>query len=432
MAKQSSLSKSERLLVILVAAFVALMLAFACWIQANNDMPVINVPAPATATPDHKALDCYLRAYNAVVPYNIPTTNGPFTLTFDGLSSRNALQQKLGGGPGIAASQGKRQNGIPPQPSLAELRELVRLNEPAFAAARTGFKYDYRIAPVRSFYGYNPEFSKLHTIARNLALAAEVKRISGDWNGAATDALDAMRLGSDMPRGAPLFGTLVGVALQTSGRNVLEDTFDHLDAAHARAAARRLEEMDLRHTPFADVLQEEKWCFLAGLQEVFRKAHWQPYLGVGPPTFANIAKALTTSKRQIVTDFTRYTDAAITRARLPYANAGPEPPSPNDVFIQDWVRMYARARVRDAECQAKNDLLMLEFALRAYRLEHGNYPAALEQLAPGHLQAIPTDPFGAGEILKYQRTTNGYTLYSNGPNGKDDHGTVDDIVVKKP
>ncbi len=94
------------------------------------------------------------------------------------------------------------------------------------------------------------------------------------------------------------------------------------------------------------------------------------------------------------------------------------------------IPIYHKPRLRDAECQAKTELFMLEFALRAYRLEHGNYPATLNKLVPGYLQSIPLDPYSAGEPLHYQQIGQGYILYTNGPNGKDDHGSNDDIVVK--
>ncbi len=142
-------------------------------------------------------------------------------------------------------------------------------------------------------------------------------------------------------------------------------------------------------------------------------------------------KAYTASKGRILSDYTRYADAAIARARLPYAKAGADPPLPNYDFAREIAPVFRQAREKDAENQAENDLLMLEFALHAYHLEHGSYPDTLGKLAPGFLRTIPADPFGAGEIVKYQRKGEGYMLYSNGPNGKDDHGTYDDIVVNK-
>jgi hypothetical protein len=69
-----------------------------------------------------------------------------------------------------------------------------------------------------------------------------------------------------------------------------------------------------------------------------------------------------------------------------------------------------------------NRLLATTLALRAYRLDHGAYPASLETLAPKYLPSVPQDPFGSG-ALRYRLTSSGYSLYSVGPDGKDDGGT---------
>ncbi len=273
-------------------------------------------------------------------------------------------------------------------------------------------------------------------MARFLAIDARIKRLSGDWQGSANDGLDCIRFGSDIPHGSPLIGMLVGIAIAGIGQDSVAQTIDHLDAAQARAAARRLEDVDRRQTAFADVLQEEEWGTQASLLELFQSTDWRQTLTriLGNQSFFITARMYTTSKRQFLDDYTHYTDAEIATAKLPYATAlaVPAPPLPNDLFTRSLVSIYSKAREKDAECQAKNDLLMLEFALHAYRLEHGSYPVTLEKLTPVYLESIPSDPFGTGESLHYQRTGKGYKLYSCGPNGKDDHGSIDDIVVKKP
>jgi hypothetical protein len=65
-------------------------------------------------------------------------------------------------------------------------------------------------------------------------------------------------------------------------------------------------------------------------------------------------------------------------------------------------------------------------ALELYRRAHGAYPADLATLAPSYLPALPEDPF-SGDPLVYRVETEGYTLYSVGPNKVDDGG-----VSEKP
>ncbi len=70
----------------------------------------------------------------------------------------------------------------------------------------------------------------------------------------------------------------------------------------------------------------------------------------------------------------------------------------------------------------ENALLLTLLALRAYKLEHGIYPATLSALAPSYLKAVPNDPFALSGPLSYSRTASGFLLYSVGPDGKNDGG----------
>jgi hypothetical protein len=65
--------------------------------------------------------------------------------------------------------------------------------------------------------------------------------------------------------------------------------------------------------------------------------------------------------------------------------------------------------------------LHVAFALAAYRKDAGKYPAALGDLAPTYLAAIPGDVF-SGKPLIYKPGDAGYLFYSLGTNGKDDEG----------
>jgi hypothetical protein len=87
--------------------------------------------------------------------------------------------------------------------------------------------------------------------------------------------------------------------------------------------------------------------------------------------------------------------------------------------------------------QVQRDLYVA-FALAAYRLDTGRYPAKLEELAPKYLAEVPGDLF-SGQALVYRPAENGYLFYSVGVNGKDDGGRQadddppgDDVRVRMP
>ena len=84
--------------------------------------------------------------------------------------------------------------------------------------------------------------------------------------------------------------------------------------------------------------------------------------------------------------------------------------------------------VKFARGQSDLNLARTAIALERYRLAHGNFPEALDALAPPFLEKIPHDVIG-GQPLKYRRTADGqFILYSVGWNETDDGGAV---VFKK-
>jgi len=80
--------------------------------------------------------------------------------------------------------------------------------------------------------------------------------------------------------------------------------------------------------------------------------------------------------------------------------------------------------VKFARAQSSLDLARTAIALERYRLAHGEYPEALDALAPQFMDKVPHDIIG-GQPLHYQRTSDGqFVLYSVGWNGIDDGGVV--------
>lgn len=60
-------------------------------------------------------------------------------------------------------------------------------------------------------------------------------------------------------------------------------------------------------------------------------------------------------------------------------------------------------------------------AIERYRIAHQQLPAALQDLVPAYLEAVPLDPFD-GEPLRYKKLAPGYVVYSVGDDLSDDGG----------
>ncbi|QDV72832.1 Bacterial type II secretion system protein G [Botrimarina mediterranea] len=71
---------------------------------------------------------------------------------------------------------------------------------------------------------------------------------------------------------------------------------------------------------------------------------------------------------------------------------------------------------------ARQRLTLLAAALKLHQLRHGEYPDALDALAPDPLAEIPLDPF-TNEPFVYERRDEGFAIWSLGRNGVDDGGS---------
>ena len=78
--------------------------------------------------------------------------------------------------------------------------------------------------------------------------------------------------------------------------------------------------------------------------------------------------------------------------------------------------------------ETMDDLNRVALALAAFRLDHGQYPATLDELTPRYLDALPPDRY-TGDPLRYRllpvngERAAGYSVYSVGRDLEDDGGT---------
>jgi hypothetical protein len=96
------------------------------------------------------------------------------------------------------------------------------------------------------------------------------------------------------------------------------------------------------------------------------------------------------------------------------------------------VLMPALSAAIDAETRADSQLALVRLAaaLAVYRSEQGEYPDSLDSLLPSVPAAALIDLYQEKPYV-YRRTSNGYLLYSPGPNGRDDAGCNEVMGVYK-
>ena len=164
---------------------------------------------------------------------------------------------------------------------------------------------------------------------------------------------------------------------------------------------------------------------------------WLGGLGAGPPVRVrsrlwNLLSPLYNDRRTVTAKVVALREAQARVADLSYAEAvegsreidarscyGPLDGPHLEMlgtFDVGMVRIY-QVLVRAAAMRRAARLMV---ALNRFQAENGTYPAALDQLVPEFLDALPTDPFCAGPFGYRLSREYGYVLYSCGFDGDDD------------
>jgi len=98
----------------------------------------------------------------------------------------------------------------------------------------------------------------------------------------------------------------------------------------------------------------------------------------------------------------------------------------NQRFFLLHLLMPATERASEIVYRAKvsHEAVVTILAVKSWRLEKGQYPAALDDLVrAGFLKEVPADPFSDKPLI-YKKTGDDFTLYSVGQNFDDDGGEV--------
>ena len=86
-------------------------------------------------------------------------------------------------------------------------------------------------------------------------------------------------------------------------------------------------------------------------------------------------------------------------------------------------KLYRTSRFLYENNRAQNALLLADFALRAYELEHGKAATNWDDIVPAYLPQAPADAFDYEHALRLTTRDGKTVAYSIGPDGLDDKGT---------
>jgi hypothetical protein len=304
-----------------------------------------------------------LRSRPSPVRVTLPTPNGYAEL----LQAAN-LVATTPGGEKVSALDSTTE-------TVAELRAALEPHARALELVRLGLTKECRV-PVEYTSDYIgnsvPALTGFKRVAQALMAEGRLAELEGRTNEAARSYLACVQLGEASARGGMLIHRLVGMACGTLGVQKLRHLLPTLDGAAQKMVLDGLAKVEAQHEPVQAAIDQDK----AWTRAVYGPVKLFPL---------RLAEAFNRLRGQVSP-----TDRAVTHSRT------------------------AEANIR---------LLRVDLALRLYRAEHGRFPAQLSALVPGYLDAPPLDPFN-GQPLIYRLQGASYLLYSVGPDGKDDGGTL--------
>ncbi len=322
------------------------------------------------------------------------------------------------------------------------------LAEFAAAAPRPRNRY-----PTHYEDGFNallPNLAALKSTVQICKLRAVARLAAGDSAGAAADTLLAFRLGESMREEPLLISQLVRFACDSIAMHALWEgmavhRWDDAQLAafqkllgqrdHAAGIVRALEGERAFGSEAMEMLMRRRGRALNELDSLGSEtpgySDTPVSLGFFVPSgwFRQNQVGLLRGYQEILDHARSY--MAPTNRTAPWKGEQPlgdyltelnAKRSPFTIMAGMLLPALSKATDKANRAQATAGLAVVACALERHRLAHGTFPAALAELVPAYLPAVPTDWMG-GQPLHYERTDNGwFRLWSIGGNGKDDGG----------
>jgi hypothetical protein len=327
---------------------------------------------------------------------------------------------------------------MPPE-RIAEARAILAESEPAFALVLRA-----QTAPVRPWrLGYGRSLATVGKVSTMLAFRTRFLARTGETDQAAASLLDMF----DVSR----------ASAGLDDNNYLANGVGFFSSSAMWAKALVLEELLNSGRPSPTLLKRleraftvdpsndmtrYRWVLQAMMEDLRFRRPLDAYLVTaigGPPqdlvsAFEPILRPYLRHRlTQSIRDLTEVADVAREpwpgRLRRLEALAHEKPPI---VIVKGWngtvPGMFTGAMESTldlAETVTMARAARVVVAVEEFRTSEGRTPAALSELVPAYLDAVPIDPF-TGEPLRYRVDANAYTIYSVGVNGKDDGGNLGD------
>ena len=268
----------------------------------------------------------------------------------------------------------------------------------------------------------------LRSLAKSLYAKSACQAEGGDHFGAAQSAIDAIQLGINMEVNSGVVDALSGMVCESYGRRALGTQIAYLSAPQAAQLARRLESILAKRPKYSQIMAGEKIAFAYGaevqVRDGLQKSISQPdasnpnrYPAWQARLLLPLSNAIT---RLGIQSIHEGIDGVLPGADTPWPSRVVLTPASDDATgklvakLQGSRFFYERSKTMANQC-------LIRLALHAHRKATGAYPQKLEEIVPRYLTGVPADTFAAAP-MRYATANNRYTLWSVGPDARDDGG----------
>ncbi len=355
---------------------------------------------PVVTYPNPNAYDTYLEAFVAMDKVN----------RAHGYSRENPQP----------AQEQKREGWWDEGPPNVPPQERVKLFAPVYDLVAQALTQPCRLPAPQSNDEWFPYYGDFRAVARLLAMRAHVAAAKGDYDGAASSALDGIALAQHVATSRWLLGYLVAVGCEATGRRALDEVIPHLDRAGCEKALRRLEAIDKTRVPLAEIIDGDEVFSRRCFKDLVAHPETVPEFfdeKMSPGAQALLVARMRAGSWQALDAFWVNLRAQLAE---PYSQRQ-EIPEPTDPYLIIVQPVMSNIWFRDAEVRAESALCQVRLAVRCYQIDKRRLPATLQDLVPGYLAAIPTDPF-SGKPLLANGASGAFVIYSVGPDCTDDGG----------
>ena len=268
--------------------------------------------------------------------------------------------------------------------------------------------------------------SPLRQLARLLVVEGKLAERGGETNGAITNYLAVVTLGSDCSKGGPIIYNLVGDAIIGIGapsiRAFMLQRSPPLE--EARHVMDELDHIDKEIVPFAETLRYELTYGKDLMdRDMFKRLNWGQKIANRHTIFCTFDAAYGELIQDADKPFWESNTKAITEKWVQSAKPTwrwllNRPIA--HIMIGMMLPAMQSPHIKAVRADLEFEATRVVCALKSYQLIHGSPPDQLADLVPTFLPAIPIDPFD-GKPLRYRHDGANWVIWSVGSDLKDDN-----------